>query len=132
MICVGPEDAVDSSRVETQGVELLLQICDIVPGGHVPRRVRDDAVTEIPARLFELTKRGGTDDAVDDDSTILLKRTDSRINVGGESLRIVGLSADTEKPEPLKAVSDLGYCWVSDSLGQVKPRECGELVNHLG
>jgi len=65
-----------------------------------------------------LTERCRTDDPVNDNSAVLLERADRGIDLLAEVRRIVTVRADTEKPEPFETVSDLGYCWISDS-----PRE---------
>lgn len=101
LIRIRTENPVYPPGVEPQGVELPLQVSDVITCGHVAERVRDDPVAEVPPSFLKLAERRRANDAIDHDAAILLELPDRDIELGAEKRMVNFAAAHAEKPEPL-------------------------------
>ena len=87
-ICLLTEEAIRASRGEPELVQAALQFSDIVPGHEVPGHVGEYTITEMPARLIEMSIGVRADDAVDADTALLLKGAHGPVEIVIKDLRV--------------------------------------------
>jgi hypothetical protein len=109
---IGTEDPIDTTRVEPQVVQSVLQRGDVVTVLHVPGAVAEDAVTERPPGTVEATPGGGSDDAVGNQAALLLEGANGSLDVGVEGCVPLAAGAPCwlagEQTQQGQVVTDLG------------------------
>jgi hypothetical protein len=103
---------------------------DIVTGDEVSSGVRHDPIPEVPSGFLEPTEGGDANDPVDVNTADLLECAHCRVDVVIEDVAIT--TANAEKSEALKAVSDFGDCRIPNPAHQVKGGEFGRCLHNHG
>jgi len=128
-ISVRSEHPIDTTRIESETVQLLLQLSNVVTGDQVSGGIRDDSIAEIPSGLLKSAEGTDVNDPVDVGTANLLECANGGIDVIVKDVAFA--PANAEKPEALKAIPDFGDCWVANSARKVKRGEFDRrLHNH--
>ena len=100
--CMGlwSEDAIGPTRIKTQGRKALLQLCDVIATHQRTDLKMQQAIAEPPMCFIKAAQRLCADDAIDQQSTALLKRSDRSVKIVAEDGWITAIKRRrSDKPQ---------------------------------